>query len=55
MDVERLKELINQREAIDAEIVATVGVSPLKVRKELHCSKCGSAEHTARTCPQKGA
>ena len=49
MDTERIKVLIGQREAIDAEIVAIV-TSSRKERKQPQCSKCGSQEHTARNC-----
>jgi len=47
MDVEKLKSLIQERERIDAEIVAAV--TGTKTRK-LTCSKCGSDQHTARNC-----
>jgi len=54
LDTERIKELIAQREKIDADLlkVVTEGVK-LKERKPASCSKCGSTEHTARNCTQQ--
>lgn len=44
------KELIRKREEIDQQLAELfVGGTPKKQK----CSICGSAEHTARTCPQK--
>jgi len=56
MDIDRMKQLIAQREAIDAELVTIVtknGAS--KNRKAASCSVCDSPDHTARNCPTKGA
>jgi len=58
LDTQKLRELLDQRDAIDDEIaqIATNLNGRLTVktaRKALTCSKCGSTEHTARTCPQK--
>ena len=53
MDVEKMKELIAEREAIDAQLVAIVTGIPGKVRKTQQCSKCGQEGHSARTCIQK--
>jgi hypothetical protein len=53
LDTQKLRELCDQRDAIDAEIAQVVTGNPKKDRKSLTCSKCGSADHTARTCPQK--
>jgi hypothetical protein len=52
MDIERMKELIAQREAIDAELISIVGGTP-KERKTIRCSLCSQEGHTARTCPTK--
>ena len=52
MDIELLKELIEKREAIDAEIVAAVGGKP-KEKKAIKCGNCDQEGHTARTCPSK--
>ena len=55
MDIDRMKELIAQRESIDEELTAIVtGSAAPKERKTLTCSKCGEQGHTARTC-KKGA
>jgi len=53
LDTQKLRELCDRRDDIDAEIAATVAGTIKKDRKSLTCSKCGSANHTARTCPQK--
>jgi hypothetical protein len=45
----RLKELINQREAIDSELGQILGIEK-KERKAQVCSKCGQEGHSARTC-----
>jgi len=49
MDVQRAKELIAQREQIDAELVA-IFTQTATPRRPLTCSKCGLEGHTARTC-----
>ena len=53
MDTQKLRELCDQRDAIDTEIAQIVTGITKKDRKSLTCSKCGSPDHTARTCPQK--
>jgi hypothetical protein len=53
LDTQKLRELCDQRDAIDAEIAAVATGTTKKDRKSLTCSKCGSPDHTARTCPQK--
>ncbi len=53
MDIERLKTLIAQREAIDAEIVEVVGGAKKESKTARLCSICQSADHSARKCPQK--
>ena len=51
--IARVKQLIAQREQIDAELVALfAGASPSK-RKIQTCSTCGQEGHSSRTCPQK--
>jgi Zinc knuckle len=52
LDTQKLRELCDQRDAIDAELAQLVAGTK-KERKTLTCSKCGSPDHTARTCPQK--
>jgi hypothetical protein len=54
IDIPRLKELIEKREAIDAEI-ASVASGNAPARKSATCSVCKSEGHTARNCPSKGA
>ena len=53
MDTARLRTLLDQRDALDAEIVGLV-TGEKKSRKPQACSVCGSSDHTARTCPTKG-
>jgi len=47
VDIDKLKDLIAKREAVDAEIIACVGG---ETKRTLSCSKCGEPGHTARTC-----
>ena len=44
----KIRELITTIETAEAELNTLV--SGTKERKKLSCSKCGSEEHTARTC-----
>lgn len=47
----RVKTLIEQREAIDAELSGLiVGYNG---RKQQKCSSCGSTDHNARACPTR--
>ena len=55
MDIDKLKELIAERERIDEEIRVCVDAPESKTRKPQQCSICHSGEHTARNCPQKGS
>jgi hypothetical protein len=50
--IARVKELISERERIDAELSAMLGVVP-KGKKSQRCSICNEEGHSARTCPQK--
>lgn len=52
MDIEKLKKLIEQREAIDLEIAAVAG-GTVRTRAPQKCSACGGEGHSARTCPTK--
>jgi hypothetical protein len=54
LDIDRMKDLIAQREAIDAELVTLVTGTSKKERKSLTCSICSGTDHTARTCLRKG-
>lgn len=47
----RIKELIEQKTAIDSELESLIAGTPLIVRKPKVCRTCGQAGHTARTCP----
>jgi hypothetical protein len=56
--VAKLKELYETRDKANEQIQAIeqlLGADPTEVkkRKPQTCSKCGSEEHSARTCPQK--
>ena len=51
MDTQKLRELLDKRDEIDADIAAAVG-GKVKERKPQACSKCGSPDHTARNCTQ---
>lgn len=57
MDTQKLRDLLDKRDAIDAEIAEAVNGAGKErtARKPQACSKCGSEGHTARTCPQKEA
>jgi hypothetical protein len=50
IDTARVRELLDKRDAIDAELAA---IFLGKERKPLTCSICGGTDHTARKCPQK--
>jgi hypothetical protein len=51
--LERIRDLISQKEAIDTELESLIGGTPLKEPKTRVCSVCGKEGHTARTCPTK--
>ena len=52
--ITRVKELISQREEIDAELAGLFGIDPRQagVKPPRRCSKCGEAGHRATNCPQ---
>jgi hypothetical protein len=50
--INRVKQLISQREAIEAELQSIFG-GQAPTKRTLTCSICQSSEHTARKCPQK--
>lgn len=52
--INRVKQLIEQRAAIDAELAGIFGIAP-PTKRTLTCSKCGSHEHTARKCTQEAS
>ena len=45
------KELISQKEEIDAKLAALFGGEDVRVRKRQACGHCGSPEHNKRACP----
>jgi len=47
--IARVKELIQKREEIDAELAGLFGLSP-RVKKTVRCTKCGGEGHNAKTC-----
>jgi hypothetical protein len=47
--IARVKELIQKREEIDAELAGLFGLSP-RVKKTARCTKCGGEGHNAKTC-----
>jgi hypothetical protein len=47
--IARVKELIQKREDIDAELAGLFGLSS-RVKKSTRCSKCGEDGHNAKTC-----
>lgn len=53
MDVERIKTLLAERQAIDSELVAIVNNGTKK--KPQVCGVCHKEGHSARTCSEKPA
>jgi len=51
IDVNRVRELLNKREEIDLELTSMFNGG--MDRKPQRCSKCGSEDHNARSCPNK--
>ena len=47
--IARVKELIQKREEIDAELAAMFGLAA-RSKKTARCSKCGGEGHNAKTC-----
>lgn len=52
MDTQRIRELLDQRDAIDKELRELVH-GEVKERKPVRCSSCGEEGHNARACPKK--
>jgi Zinc knuckle. len=51
--IARVKQLIAQRESINAELAAIFAGTAATTRKPITCGHCGKEGHTARTCPEK--
>ena len=52
----RIKELIEQKEAIDTELESLIGGAPVHLKhlkRPPRCTWCKAEGHTARTCPQQ--
>jgi hypothetical protein len=47
--IARVKDLIQKREEIDAELAGMFGLAT-RAKKPLRCSKCGEEGHNAKTC-----
>ena len=50
--ISRVKDLIQKREEIDAELAAIFNLA-IKAKKTLRCSRCGEEGHNAKTCPSQ--
>jgi Zinc knuckle len=51
--LQRIKELIIEKERIDGELEDLLGGAPLKASRNRVCSICNAEGHTARSCPTK--
>jgi hypothetical protein len=51
--LQRIKELISEKERVDAELESLLGGAPVKETKPRVCSNCNQEGHTSRNCPQK--
>ncbi len=51
IDTSRVRELLNKRDEIDAELTSIFTSS--RERKAQKCSVCQQEGHSARTCPNK--
>lgn len=50
----RIKELIAQKESVDAELEKLIGSgAPVKEVKQRVCKNCGEPGHNSAGCPQK--
>jgi len=49
----RIKELIEQKEAIDTELESLISGAPLNLKRPSRCTRCKAEGHTARTCTQQ--
>jgi hypothetical protein len=51
IDTQRIRDLIDKRDAIDAELASLIAGNVAK--KQIKCGNCGQEGHTARKCPEK--
>jgi Zinc knuckle len=51
----RIKELIIEKERIDAELDSLIAGAPPRDPKPRVCKRCGVAGHRANKCPQNSA
>jgi hypothetical protein len=49
----RARDLIAERDRIDAELESIFGGAVTRARAPQKCSKCGIEGHTARYCPKE--
>lgn len=52
-DTTRVRELLNKRDEIDAELAAIF--TGTVARKQIKCGNCGEEGHTVRTCTKPKA
>jgi hypothetical protein len=50
IDTQRIRDLLDQRDKIDAELAAALSG---QTKKAIKCGHCQEEGHTARTCPNK--
>jgi hypothetical protein len=53
--LQRIKELIIEKERVDEELKNLLGGAPLRASRSRVCSICNAEGHTARSCPTKSA
>lgn len=57
MDTQKLRQLLDDRDRLDAEIAEAVGTpdatAAKSARKTQQCGICGDPNHNARNCPAK--
>jgi len=52
--IDRVKQLIAEREKIDAELAAIFG-GQMPQKRTVTCSRCNELGHTARSCTKEAA
>ena len=51
IDTQRIRELLDKRDAIDAELASLI--SGQQTKKPIKCGSCGELNHSARSCTKK--